>query len=175
VGKEPRTPTPWRLSLRDKHTRYSTLQSTGYTGFVGRFAAVPTEGSPRRLRFTVDLGTIYPRARTEKEVQDAIKNKKETPSNARRNKHYPFREVHGKDTAIAVEWLTESMGQNKHGDSAAGYRDRACILRFDKLTGRLHIHYPHEQWLATPIVASELPELVAAGADAGVATCALGP
>jgi len=175
VGKEPPTPTPWRLTLRDKQTRYSTLQSTGYTGFVGCFAAVPTEGSPRRLRFTVDLGNIYSRARTAKEVQDAIENKKETPQNARRNKHVPFRAVPGKDTAIAVEWLTESMGQNKHGDSAAGYRDRACILRFDKLTGRLHIHYPHEQWLATPIVPRELPELVAAGADAGVATCALGP
>jgi hypothetical protein len=164
------------LTLRDENTRFSTLQSTGYTGFVGRFTADPKHpGLARRRRFFVDLGTIYARTRTDEEVAQAISENDETPSNARRNKHYPLREVRGKDSATAVDWLTESMGENKNGDKKPGYRTRACILRFDSWTGRVHIHCPHEQMLAPPIDGSELPELRAAGADAGIATCALGP
>jgi hypothetical protein len=172
VGKEPPTPKPWRLTLFDKRKRYSVIASTGYTGFIGRCTAVAEEGSARRRRFTVDLGNIYARPRTEEEVQDAIKNG-ERADHARRNKYFPLREMLGKDTPMAVEWLTESMGQNKGGDLAAGYRTRACILRYDTRTGRLRLIYPHEQMLAQPIVRSELPELVVAGTDSGVATCAL--
>ena len=175
-GKEPRTPTPWRLTLRDENTRFSTLQSTGYTGFVGRFTADPKDrGLARRRRFFLDLGNIYGRTRTDEEVAQAISENNEIPWNARRDKHYPLREVRGKDSATAVDWLTESMGENKGGVAAQGYRTRACILRYDSLTGRVHIICPHEQMLAPPIDGRELPELRAAGADAGIATCALGP
>jgi len=172
VGKEPPTPKPWRLTLRNKSQRYSVIASAGYTGFVGCFTAVAQEDSARRRHFTVDLGNIYARPRTEAEVLDAIKNG-ERAKNARRKNYFPLREMLGKDTAMAVEWLPESMGQNKGGDSAAGYRTRACILRYNTRTGRLRIIYPHEQMLAQPIVRSELPELVVAGTDSGVATCAL--
>jgi hypothetical protein len=173
-GKEPRTPTPWRLTLRDENTRFSTLESTGYTGFVGCFKKADP-GLARRRRFFVDLGTIYGRTRTDEEVAQAISENDEAPYNARRKMHFPLGKIRGKDSATAVDWLTESMGENKGGVAAQGYRTRACILRFDSLTGRVHIICPHEQMLAPPIDGRELKELRAAGADAGIATCALGP